>query len=142
VPAAGLQDAEHLRQRLSLARVRLDAGAALTLGDVGLLLSVDPKTAARWVAEGKVGSIMTPGGHGRVPAEVVRAILDGDGAVAAGNPAAWGARMLRCVLELGDGDLVMALRLLGAQGRDRVAWALAGIGAGTGPDGVITGEGT
>ncbi len=70
--------AEALAQRLELARTRLEAGALLGPRDVGALLSVDGKTVTRWAQDGRIATVTTPGGHRRVPAEVVRGLLKGE----------------------------------------------------------------
>lgn len=50
----------------------------LTPGEVADKFRVDPKTVSRWAADGKIGSIRTPGGHRRFRESEVRAILEGD----------------------------------------------------------------
>ncbi|QXJ27073.1 BldC family transcriptional regulator (plasmid) [Actinomadura graeca] len=47
----------------------------LTPAEVGALFRVDPKTATRWAAQGRVGSIRTPGGHRRFRESEIRALL-------------------------------------------------------------------
>jgi excisionase family DNA binding protein len=47
----------------------------LTPGEVAALFRVDPKTVTRWAAQGRIGSIRTPGGHRRYRESEVRAIL-------------------------------------------------------------------
>jgi excisionase family DNA binding protein len=47
----------------------------LTSGEVAALFRVDPKTVTRWAAEGRIGSIRTPGGHRRYRESEVRAAL-------------------------------------------------------------------
>lgn len=37
----------------------------LTPGEVAQMFRVDPKTVTRWAANGRLGSIRTPGGHRR-----------------------------------------------------------------------------
>lgn len=48
----------------------------LTPGEVAALFRVDPKTVTRWAAEGRIGSIRTPGGHRRFREAEVRALLE------------------------------------------------------------------
>jgi excisionase family DNA binding protein len=55
-----------------------EEGAFLTSGEVADLLRIDPKTVTRWCIQGRVTSIKTPGGHRRIPAAHVRAILAGE----------------------------------------------------------------
>lgn len=43
--------------------------------EVARVLQVDPKTVTRWCSNGKLGSIRTPGGHRRIYARDVEAIL-------------------------------------------------------------------
>ncbi|MGS2645947.1 BldC family transcriptional regulator [Streptosporangium sp. G12] len=50
----------------------------LTPGEVAALMRVDPKTVTRWAKAGKLPSILTPGGHRRVPRAAVDALLRGD----------------------------------------------------------------
>ncbi|MCP4571227.1 MAG: excisionase family DNA-binding protein [bacterium] len=45
------------------------------------LLSVSADTVLKWVKAGKIPSYQTPGGHNRIPAEAVEALLPGGGAV-------------------------------------------------------------
>lgn len=49
----------------------------LTTGEVAALLRVDAKTVGRWVLDGKITSIRTPGGQHRFRQSDVRAILNG-----------------------------------------------------------------
>ncbi|WP_444961826.1 BldC family transcriptional regulator [Nocardiopsis sp. M1B1] len=45
----------------------------LTVAEVGDLFRVNPRTVNRWVAQGRIPVVRTPGGHLRfVPAEVRR----------------------------------------------------------------------
>jgi excisionase family DNA binding protein len=53
----------------------------LTPGEVAALFRVDPKTVTRWAASGRIGSIMTPGGHRRFRESEVRALLGVDAGV-------------------------------------------------------------
>ena len=55
-----------------------DPGALIMPGEVAALFRVDPKTVSRWAAEGKLSSLLTPGGHRRFRADVLyRAYADG-----------------------------------------------------------------
>ena len=54
----------------------------LTPGEVAALFRVDPKTVTRWAAAGRISSIRTPGGHRRFRESEVRALLEGDEALA------------------------------------------------------------
>lgn len=47
----------------------------MTPGEVATVFRVDPKTVTRWAADGKIGSIRTPGGHRRYRESEVRAYL-------------------------------------------------------------------
>ena len=49
----------------------------LTPAEVAVLFRVDPKTATRWGAAGKMGSCRTPGGHLRFRESAVREQLRG-----------------------------------------------------------------
>lgn len=53
----------------------------LTPGEVAALFRVDIKTVARWAAEGRIGSIRTPGNHRRFRESEVHALLGGAGPV-------------------------------------------------------------
>jgi excisionase family DNA binding protein len=44
-------------------------------GEVAAMFGVNAKTVARWAKEGRIRSIRTPGGHMRIYAEDVRALL-------------------------------------------------------------------
>lgn len=44
--------------------------------EVAALFKVDPKTVTRWVADGKLRSIPTPGGHHRIPGSEVQRMLN------------------------------------------------------------------
>jgi excisionase family DNA binding protein len=50
----------------------------LTPGEVAAMFRVDPKTASRWAAAGKISSIRTPGGHRRFRESEIWALLQGD----------------------------------------------------------------
>lgn len=50
----------------------------LTPGEVGAAFRVSPTTATRWAAAGRIGSVLTPGGHRRFRESEVRALLEGD----------------------------------------------------------------
>jgi len=49
----------------------------LTTGEVSALFRVDSKTVGRWVLEGKLTSIRTPGGHHRFRESEIAARLNG-----------------------------------------------------------------
>lgn len=49
----------------------------LTPAEVASLFRVDPKTVARWAADGKIPAIRTLGGHRRFREADVRALLGG-----------------------------------------------------------------
>jgi excisionase family DNA binding protein len=49
----------------------------MSAGDVALLMSVTPRAVNGWADDGKIESVRTPGGHRRIPAEVVRKLLEG-----------------------------------------------------------------
>lgn len=48
-----------------------------TTSQAAKLLSVSPDTVLKWVKAGKIASYQTPGGHNRIPAEAVEALLPG-----------------------------------------------------------------
>ncbi len=50
------------------------------------LLSVSSDTVLKWVKAGKLASYRTPGGHHRIPAEAVTALLPGDDAAGTSPP--------------------------------------------------------
>ena len=50
-----------------------------TTSQAAKLLSVSADTVLKWVKAGKIVSYQTPGGHNRIPAEVVEALLPGGG---------------------------------------------------------------
>ncbi len=52
--------------------------ALMTPGEVASLMRVDPKSVTRWAKAGKLASILTPGGHRRIPRSAVDALLRGD----------------------------------------------------------------
>lgn len=52
----------------------------LTSAEVAALFRVDPKTATRWAADGKLTTIRTPGGQLRFRESEVQSILAGAGA--------------------------------------------------------------
>ena len=56
---------------------RLASEPLLTAGEVAALIRVDSKSVTRWVKEGKLTSIRTPGGHHRFRPADVRALLNG-----------------------------------------------------------------
>ena len=49
----------------------------MTSAEVAALYRVDPKSVTRWVKEGRLTSVRTPGGHHRFREDVVRALLEG-----------------------------------------------------------------
>ena len=51
----------------------------LTPGQAAATLGVDAKTISRWASTGKLASIRTPGGHRRIPADALNALM-ADGA--------------------------------------------------------------
>ena len=56
----------------------VDAGEPTLLrpGEVAVMFGVNAKTVARWAKEGRIRSIRTPGGHMRIYAEDVRALIE------------------------------------------------------------------
>jgi excisionase family DNA binding protein len=52
-----------------------DEERLLTPAEVAALFGVGPKTVARWAADGRIGSVRTPGGHRRFRAAEVQALL-------------------------------------------------------------------
>jgi excisionase family DNA binding protein len=54
-----------------------DAGEPTLLrpGEVAAMFGVNSKTVARWAKEGRIRSLRTPGGHMRIYAEDVRALV-------------------------------------------------------------------
>ena len=50
-------------------------GELLTCAEVGELMTVDPKTPARWNREGRVECVLTPGRHRRFRTEDIRALM-------------------------------------------------------------------
>jgi len=57
----------------------VDAGEPTLLrpGEVAAMFGVNAKTVARWAKEGRIRCIRTPGGHMRIYAEDVRALIEG-----------------------------------------------------------------
>lgn len=55
-----------------------DTEPLLTSTEVAAQFRVDPKTVGRWAADGRLPSILTPGGRRRYRASEVRALLGGD----------------------------------------------------------------
>lgn len=47
----------------------------LTPKQVAVLFRVDPKTVSRWARAGKIGCVITPGGHRRYRSAEVHALL-------------------------------------------------------------------
>ncbi|WP_433444528.1 helix-turn-helix domain-containing protein [Nonomuraea sp. CA-141351] len=45
--------------------------------EVAALMRVDPKTVTRWAQKGRISSILTPGGHRRIPSSAVQRLLNG-----------------------------------------------------------------
>jgi excisionase family DNA binding protein len=56
-----------------------------TTSQAAELLSVSPDTVLKWVRAGKIASYRTPGGHSRIPAEAISAMLPNGGATLAVN---------------------------------------------------------
>ena len=56
---------------------RLVTEPLLTSGEVAALIRVNPKSVTRWVKEGRLTSVRTPGGHHRFRQPDVRAMLNG-----------------------------------------------------------------
>jgi excisionase family DNA binding protein len=54
-----------------------DPGPLLTPAEVARLFRVDPKTVTRWALAGRIGSLLTPGGHRRFRETEVQALLKG-----------------------------------------------------------------
>lgn len=55
---------------------RIDEGDPLmTPAEVAELFRVDPKTVTRWAGDGRIDSLLTPGGHRRFRESVVRELL-------------------------------------------------------------------
>ena len=52
-----------------------DEERLLIPAEVAALFGVGPKTVVRWAADGRIGSVRTPGGHHRFRAAEVRALL-------------------------------------------------------------------
>lgn len=48
----------------------------LRRGQVALLFGVSPPTVTRWAREGRIPSVMTPGGQRRYPKEAIQRLLD------------------------------------------------------------------
>jgi len=60
-----------------------------TTSQAAKLLSVSSDTVLKWVRAGKIPSYRTPGGHSRIPAEAISALLPGvlpAGGIASGTP--------------------------------------------------------
>jgi excisionase family DNA binding protein len=60
-----------------------DGPKLLRPGEVAAMFGVNAKTVARWAKEGRIRCIRTPGGHMRIYAEDVRALVVRDGAMQA-----------------------------------------------------------
>jgi excisionase family DNA binding protein len=45
--------------------------------EVAALMRVDPKTVTRWAKKGRISSVLTPGGHRRIPSSAVCLLLNG-----------------------------------------------------------------
>jgi excisionase family DNA binding protein len=56
-----------------------DLPEMLTVGEIARFLHVDPKTVSRWCRDGKLGALVTPGGHRRIPLVAVIDLLRGMG---------------------------------------------------------------
>jgi excisionase family DNA binding protein len=61
-------------------------------GEVAAMFGVNAKTVARWAKEGRIRSIRTPGGHMRIYAEDVRALVVWDVALQAASELPAGVR--------------------------------------------------
>jgi excisionase family DNA binding protein len=59
-------------------------------GEVAVMFGVNAKTVARWANEGRIRGIRTPGGHMRIFAEDVRALMERDVAMQAAGDLAPG----------------------------------------------------
>jgi excisionase family DNA binding protein len=58
--------------------VRMTADGAdrlLTTGQVAVMCGVNPRTVNRWASEGRLGSVVTPGGHHRFRETEILALL-------------------------------------------------------------------
>lgn len=55
---------------------RIRGEVLLTQKEVGYLLGVHPDTVARWVREGRVRAVLTPGGIRRIPLSEVLRLLE------------------------------------------------------------------
>jgi excisionase family DNA binding protein len=62
-----------------------DGPKLLRPGEVAAMFGVNAKTVARWAKEGRIRCIRTPGGHMRIYAEDVRALVVRDVAMQAGS---------------------------------------------------------
>lgn len=60
----------------------------LTPAEVARLFRVDPKTVTRWALAGRIGSIVTPGGHRRFRESEIRVLLQDPGAGSSGKTGA------------------------------------------------------
>jgi excisionase family DNA binding protein len=60
-----------------------DGPKLLRPGEVAAMFGVNAKTVARWAKEGRIRCIRTPGGHMRIYAEDVHALVVRDGAMQA-----------------------------------------------------------
>lgn len=49
----------------------------MTSAEVAELFQVDPKTVTRWAQQGKIESIVTPGGRRRFDPDYIRSLLNG-----------------------------------------------------------------
>lgn len=56
-------------------------GALVTPAEVALVMRVDPKTVNRWANAGKIRSVRTGGGHRRLFADDVIALVEREGPV-------------------------------------------------------------
>ena len=58
----------------------------LTPSEVAELFRVDAKTVTRWAVGGRIGSVLTPGGHRRYRESEVRELLEAGALVSDGEP--------------------------------------------------------
>ena len=63
----------------------VDEDRLLTPEEVGTLFRVEVPTVHRWLRQGRLRSVTTPGGHKRVRESVVRSYLDGHSSEVSGD---------------------------------------------------------
>lgn len=56
----------------------IDQDKLMTPSEVAKLFRVDPKTVTRWAKDGKLSSIVTPGGHKRFWRSYIIKLLEGN----------------------------------------------------------------